>query len=67
MGIAKRMLLLAEMIDAKEALATGFVARVAEAGAIGATAGEICARLASHAPLTMRAGKEQIRRVLRTR
>lgn len=59
----KRLLLLAETIDAAEALAAGFVLRVADPGALDAEVGALCERLASHAPITMRASKELVRRV----
>src|SRR6266566_4412121 len=48
---AKRMLLLAENLSAEEALAAGFL-------------GELCSRLAQHAPITMRVSKEAISRLL---
>jgi enoyl-CoA hydratase len=63
-GRAKRMLILAETISAEEAKSCGFVAEIAEPGAIEATAAEMCARLMKHAPLTMRASKEGIRRII---
>ncbi len=63
-GRAKRMLLLAETIGSDEARACGFVTEIAEAGEIDARAAALCARLAGHAPLTMRASKEGIRRVV---
>lgn len=61
---AKKMLLLAETIGAGEALACGFVNQVAETGQLDAAAAALCARLASHAPVTMRASKEGIRRLV---
>ncbi len=61
---AKRMLLLAETIGADEAKACGFVTEIAEAGALDAQAAALCARLAKNAPVTMRAAKEGIRRVV---
>lgn len=63
-GRAKRMLLLAETIGSDEARACGFVTEIAESGEIDARAAALCARLAGHAPLTMRASKEGIRRVV---
>ena len=60
---AKRMLLLAEMVDAEEARACGFVEGVYPASEIGAKADAMCKRLSGHAPLTMRASKEAMRRV----
>lgn len=61
---AKRMLLLAETIGADEAKACGFVTEIAEAGGLDAQAAALCARLAKNAPVTMRAAKEGIRRVV---
>jgi enoyl-CoA hydratase len=60
---AKRMLMLAEMIGAEEAQACGFVNRIASPDAIEAETLALCATLKTHAPLTMRAAKEAIRRV----
>ena len=59
----KRLLLLAEPLDAAEALACGFVLRVAEPGALDTEAAAVCARLAGHAPITMRVSKEALRRL----
>ncbi len=63
-GRVKRMLMLAEMISAEEAKACGFVDMLADAGELDAKAGEMCTKLISHAPLTMRAAKESIRRIV---
>jgi enoyl-CoA hydratase/carnithine racemase len=60
---AKRMLMLAEMVDAEEARACGFVEAVYPAAEIGAKADAMCKRLTGHAPITMRAVKETMRRV----
>jgi len=62
-GAAKRMLLLAEMLSAEEAQAAGFVTRVVAAEALDEVAAAMCARIAQHAPLTLHASKETIRRV----
>ena len=64
-GIArvKRMLMLADMMGADEALACGFVLEIVGAKALDAAAAKICAKLKTHAPLTMRAAKEAARRV----
>jgi enoyl-CoA hydratase len=61
---AKRMLLMADMITAEEALNVGFVIAVVEPIDIERRVVEICARLAGNAPLTMRVSKEAIRRLL---
>lgn len=60
---AKRILLLAEMMSAEDARAAGFLVDVVEADALDARAQEICARLLQHAPLTMSAAKEALRRI----
>ena len=62
---AKRMLLLAENLSAEEALAAGFLGEIVQAGDIDRRVGELCARLAQHAPITMRVSKEAIGRLLR--
>jgi len=61
---AKRMLLLAETVGAEEARTCGFVTEIAEPAELDAKAAALCARLAKHAPVTMRASKEAIRRVI---
>jgi enoyl-CoA hydratase len=61
---AKRMLLLAENLSAEEALASGFLSQVVAAAEIDRRVGELTDRLAQHAPITMRASKEAIRRLL---
>ena len=61
---AKRMLLLAELLPAREALECGFVTEIAEAGALDAAADALCARLERLAPVTQRVSKEAIRRVV---
>jgi enoyl-CoA hydratase/carnithine racemase len=60
---AKRMLMLAEMIEAEEARTCGFVEAVHPASEIGAKAEAMCRRLIGHAPITMRAAKEAMRRI----
>jgi enoyl-CoA hydratase len=61
---AKRMLLLAENLSAEEALASGFLSEIVAAAQIDRRTGELTDRLAQHAPITMRASKEAIRRLL---
>lgn len=61
---AKRMLMLAEAIDAAEALACGFLLEIAEADTIDSRVAARCATLASHAPKTMYAAKECARRIV---
>ncbi|TDD33137.1 enoyl-CoA hydratase/isomerase family protein [Saccharopolyspora elongata] len=60
---AKDMLLRARMFSADEAHAAGFVAQLCEVGELEATAAGVAERLAQHAPLTMWAGKEAVRRL----
>ena len=57
------MLLLAEMLGAEEAHRAGFITRVVAPEALDATAAAICERIAQHAPLTLQASKETIRRI----
>ena len=61
---AKRILLLAENLSAEEALAAGFLGEIVEAGDLDRRVGELCSRLAQHAPITMRVSKEAIGRLL---
>jgi enoyl-CoA hydratase len=65
-GVAriKRMLMLAELISAQEALACGFVDVLAAPGEIDSKLAAMCRRLMSQAPLTIRAAKEAIRRII---
>jgi enoyl-CoA hydratase len=61
---AKRVLLLAENLAAEEALAGGFLSDIVAPEALDAKVEEICGRLVSHAPVTMRVSKEAIRRIV---
>jgi enoyl-CoA hydratase/carnithine racemase len=61
---AKRMLLLAEMLNAEEALAAGFLSEIVSAETLDARVAEMCSRLTANAPITMRVTKEAIRRLL---
>ena len=63
---AKRVLLLAENLDAEEALAGGFLSAIVEPAELDRRIAELCARLQQHAPITMRVTKEAIRRLLDT-
>jgi enoyl-CoA hydratase len=56
--------LLAENLSAEEALASGFLTEIVATEALDRRVGELCARLAQHAPITMRVSKEAIRRLL---
>lgn len=60
----KRMLLLAELLNADEALACGFLQQIAAPEDIDATAASLCRRLALLAPVTQRVTKEGLRRLL---
>jgi enoyl-CoA hydratase len=59
---ANEMLLLGERLDAHEALRVGIVNRVVAAEEFDAFVADWAARLASKSPLTMRLGKEAMRR-----
>jgi enoyl-CoA hydratase/carnithine racemase len=66
----KDVLFTGRLIDASEARALGLVTRVAEADAPGGTDAvvrELAETIASNAPLTIRAIKESIRRILSSR
>ncbi|MDO8250150.1 MAG: enoyl-CoA hydratase/isomerase family protein [Rhodoferax sp.] len=60
----KRMLLLAEILNADEALACGFLGEICEPAEIGAAAARLCERLALLAPVTQSVTKESLRRLL---
>ena len=59
----KRMLLLAEMLGADEALACGYLHGVHAREAIGQQASALCASLAALAPVTQAVSKEGLRRL----
>ena len=61
---ARRLMLLADTVSAQEALDCGFVLEIAEPDALEASAAKLCERLAKNAPVTMRASKEAIRRIV---
>jgi enoyl-CoA hydratase len=60
----KRMLMLAEFIEADEALACGFLHQVCEPAALDQAAHELVSRLTALAPITQRVSKEALRRLL---
>ena len=60
---AKRILMLAEMIPAEEAGRIGYVHTLATPAELDKTVSAMCARLKEHAPLTMQAAKEAVRRL----
>ena len=60
----KRMLMLADIVTADEALACGFLTQISEAGEIDAVLASLCERLAALAPVTQRVSKEGLRRLV---
>ena len=60
----QRMLIGAEILDADEALACGYLAQLVAADAIDAAAAGLCGRLAALAPITQAVTKEGLRRLL---
>lgn len=60
----KRMLLLAEILSAEEALVCGFLGQVCEPAEMDAAAARLCERLTSLAPVTQSVVKEGLRRLL---
>ena len=60
----QRMLLGAEIVDAAEAQACGFVADIVESGALDAAALDRARKLAALAPVTQAVSKEGLRRLL---
>lgn len=61
---AKRMLMLAEFIEAREALEAGFLARMAEPENIDEMASEIVALLLQNAPITVQVSKAALGRIM---
>ena len=61
--IARRMVLLGELIEASEMLASGFLHQIAAPEALDAAVEALCARAAENAPLTTRVTKETIRQL----
>ena len=60
----QRMLIGAEILNAEEALACGYLAQVVAADGVDAAAAQLCERLASLAPVTQAVTKEALRRML---
>jgi enoyl-CoA hydratase len=60
----KRVLMLAELINADEALAGGFLTEIVPPEDIDRRVAELTDRLVHHAPITMRVAKEAIRRLV---
>ncbi|GLQ57653.1 enoyl-CoA hydratase/isomerase family protein [Devosia nitrariae] len=65
-GRARRMLLLGELIGADEALAAGFLSRVVAKAELDETAETLLAQLTANAPLTLRASKAALGRLLQS-
>ncbi len=63
-GRTKRMVMLAEMLNAEEAREAGYLSLIVEPGDLAARVDELLGRLVQHAPITMQVGKEAIRRLL---
>ena len=66
-GVVKDMLLTGRFIPATEALTLGIVTRLETGDAIDAAVRECALGIASNAPLTIRATKEMIRRIMAAR
>ena len=62
----KKAMLMAENLSAEEALAGGFILEIVQPADVDRRVGEICTRLRSHAPITMRVTKEAMRRLMLT-
>ena len=60
----RRMLMLAEILSADEALSCGFLSQIAGAGEIDAALARLCERLAVLAPVTQSVTKEGLRRLV---
>ena len=60
----KRMLLLADIIPADEALVAGYVLQLSPPDEIDSVLADLCERLAKLAPVTQRAAKEGLRRLV---
>ena len=61
--MAKRMVLLGELVPASELLASGFLHQMVEAHELDAAVNALSRRAAENAPLTTRATKEMLRRM----
>ncbi len=61
---AERLLLLAELLSAEEALAAGYLLEIAAPEAIDAASDKLCQRLAALAPVTQKVSKQTLNRLL---
>jgi enoyl-CoA hydratase/carnithine racemase len=66
-AVKKDLLFTGRLVDASEAHALGLVTRIVAAGEIGAAVQKLAMDIAANAPLTLRATKEMVRRVLAKR
>ncbi len=64
-SVAKRMLLLGEILSAQELLSSGVLYKVVDPVELDAAVADLCERAAANAPLTTGATKEAIRRMTR--
>ncbi|AEG92721.1 enoyl-CoA hydratase/isomerase family protein [Ramlibacter tataouinensis] len=62
---AERLLLLADLLGAEEALAAGFLLQIAPAEAMDQASDALCERLAALAPVTQQVSKQALNRLLR--
>ncbi|TFZ06358.1 enoyl-CoA hydratase [Ramlibacter henchirensis] len=62
---AERLLLLADLLTAEEALAAGYLLEIAPAGELDAASDRLCQRLASLAPVTQKVSKQAMNRLQR--
>ena len=60
----KRMLMLADILNAEEALACGFLSQICEPAELDAAAARLCERLTALAPVTQAVAKEGLRRLV---
>ena len=66
-ALAKELLITGRLINADEAASFGLVTQLAEPETIQAAVKELAKTIATHAPLTIRASKELVRRVQQAR
>jgi len=60
----KRMLMLADILNADESLACGFLSQICEPAELDAAAARLCERLTALAPVTQAVAKEGLRRLV---